>query len=383
MSLRVGISLATVRPGLVGGAETYARGLISGLRALDEVSALAILGNQQVLRAYAHEADDRVELRRVRGMGQQVHPARRAARLLRAATRPAGRLCGAADDLDVVHFPVWVAAPRPSVPWVAAMLDAQHHVLPHLFSRGGHLYRRAFYDRSAKDADAVTTLSHAAKADIVEHVGVDPARIFVTHLAVDHARLRPDPTDRDADLRDRLGLPERFLFYPANLWPHKDHRTLLRALALLPDDVHLALSGQTYDGEAALWADASAAGVRDRVHHLGYVDRDDVPALYRAAAALVFPSLYEGFGQPPIEAMACACPVAVSRVPALVEVVGDAAPSFAPGEPEDLAAVVRRLLEDEEHRSERREAGLLRAATFTWRRSAEQHLPAFRLAHGS
>ena len=133
------------------------------------------------------------------------------------------------------------------------------------------------------------------------------------------------------------------------------------------------LTGRDYGRLDELRAHASALGVEGRVLHLGYVEHDAVPALYRLAEAMIFPSLYEGFGAPPLEAMACGCPVASSTRASLAEVVGDAVVELDPESVESIANALERVVTDDETRSRLRSAGLKRARTFSWGASAERH----------
>src|SRR5262249_29710006 len=154
---------------------------------------------------------------------------------------------------------------------------------------------------------------------------------------------------------------EDFLLYPARPWPHKNHARLFEAMRLLPG-LRLVLTG--YEGP-----------VPDDVESLGRVPVDELASLYRRAAAGGFPSLYEGFGQPPLEAMACGCPVACSNAASLPEVVGDAARLFDPTSVEAIAAAVRDVLAAPDEWSAR---GLARAAAFTWERCAAAHEDVYR-----
>jgi glycosyltransferase involved in cell wall biosynthesis len=217
---------------------------------------------------------------------------------------------------------------------------------------------------------------------IAERLAVDPDRIVVSHLAVDHERMRPDDDGRDAGLPAGPGLPERFVLYPANLWPHKNHRRLVEALARTSAPVELVLTGATYGRLAPLLDEATRLGVRERVRHLGYVASDAVPALYRRARALIFPSLFEGFGLPPLEAMACGCPVAASTRGSLREVCGGATLTFEPEDVASIADALDRITDDEALRARLRTAGLQRATAFTWRAARDAHVAAYRMAAG-
>src|SRR5947208_8150999 len=327
----IGLSLLTLVPGISGGSETYARELV---RALGRVG----------------ELDYRVFLPRiaadVEGLPAEVVPEYRASRTLpgRVAAmsyaalwrRPILRRF---DGLDALHFPLSVMLPPVSAPpAVTSVLDVQHEFFPEFFPRAEVAYRKAAYLRTVRRSRLVITISEHAAATIRERLAVPRTKLRPIHLGIDHERFRPGGEER-----------EDFLLYPARPWPHKNHARLFEAMTLLPG-LRLVLTG--YDGP-----------VPDGVESLGRVSADELAALYRRAAALVFPSLYEGFGQPPLEAMACGCPVACSSRGSLSEVVGDAARLFDPESPEAIAAAVRDVLAAPAEWSAK---GVARAAGFTW-----------------
>lgn len=338
--MTVGISLLTLVPGTSGGSETYARELV---RALDRVG----------------ELDYRVFLPTLAAdIGGEVVPEYRASRSLPgriaamslAAARP-GPLRRRFRGLDALHFPLSVMLPPvDEPPAVTSVLDVQHAFYPEFFSRPELAYRRRVYGWTVRRSRLVIAISEHAAGTLVERLGVPAANVRPIHLGIDHERFRPGPEER-----------EDFLLYPARPWPHKNHARLFEALRLLPG-MRLVLTG--YDGP-----------VPEGVASLGRVSPDELASLYRRAAALVFPSLYEGFGQPPLEAMACGCPVACSDAGSLPEVVGDAARLFDPHEPEAIAAAVRDVLAAPAEWSAR---GLVRAAGFTWETTARAHEEVYR-----
>jgi glycosyltransferase involved in cell wall biosynthesis len=264
------------------------------------------------------------------------------------------RLAGA----DVVHFPLTVPIPRVRDRPIAVTLhDVQHLDLPDLFPRAVRAFRRFAYDDTARRADAVVVISEFVRGRAVERLGLDPGRVHVASLGVDLERFRPAEGER-----------EPFLLYPARAWPHKNHARLLEAFALLRrsrPELRLVLTG---GGHAAT---PRPPGVELR----GSLSLDELAALYRRAACLVFPSLYEGFGLPPLEAMASGCPVAASDLPAIREVRGDAAVLFDPDDPDAIAAAVEQALARSEELSAR---GPSRAALFTWAACAERHEQVYR-----
>jgi glycosyltransferase involved in cell wall biosynthesis len=198
--------------------------------------------------------------------------------------------------------------------------------------------------------------------------------VVAIHLGVDHDRLHPDGDAEDAAALAALNLPPPpWLYYPAALWPHKNHERLLTALADTPPDLSLVLSGSDVGRGDALRATAARLGVAARIRELCWVSHDAVPALYRAATGVVYPSLAEGFGMPPVEAMACGTPAAASAAPAIAEACGGAALTFDPRDVDAMTGAMSRLATDERLRRELRQAGLERARALTWRASAERH----------
>ncbi len=377
----IGLSLATLAPGVVGGSESYARGLLDGLLGLSGVPpSLRVIANPTAAAAYRP---------RLAGSGARlvVVPGRftlglapRALSMLAMtiAARPLERRF--AGGLDVIHYPMTIPLPRVrAITVVQTLQDVQHREHPEYFSRAEVAFRRLAYDGAARAADRVVTASKHARAQIVEHLGIDPGRIDVIAHGLDHARFFPQPAPGEAELLRPLGLPERFVLYPANLWPHKNHDRLVDALALTErSETHLVLTGQPYGRLHALHERARAGGVARRVHHLGHVSAKLIAPLYRAAAGLVFPSLFEGFGIPVIEAMACGCPVAASDRSALPEVVAGAGLLFDASDPADIARAIDELVGED--RASLAAAGLRRAATFTWERCAVEHVASYRAA---
>jgi glycosyltransferase involved in cell wall biosynthesis len=243
-----------------------------------------------------------------------------------------------------------------------------------MFSRLERRYRRWAYDGSARAATLVITPTEHARRTAVERLDLEPDRVEAVPSGIDRARFREECADDEAELLARFALPERFLIYPANLWPHKNHELLIEALAAVEHlNVHLLLTGQPYDRLSGLLARAQRLGIGARVRHLGFVSERSMPALYRRATAMIFPSLYEGFGFPPLEAMACGCPVAASNRGSLAEVCGDAALLLDPGDPRSIASAIESIVADARLRARLRKRGLARARYFSWPASAERH----------
>lgn len=352
-------------PGRVGGSETYVRGLLGEYAAGHGPERVTVLANRHVMAAYAPGDAGSVAFHHVRSYRPGDSNATRFAALQWARMRPPAVARDVPPGLDLVHYPVTIPIPRvEGVPHVVSLLDVQHHELPQMFSPAERRLRRWAYDDAARAAQLVVTISEHSRETIVERLGIPAERVLAIPLGVDHARFTPDG-DAPEDVR------ERYVFYPANMWPHKNHERLLDAFASVRDpDLQLVLTGQTYGRERLL------AG-RKGVLHLGHVSGERLAALYRGAVATVFPSLFEGFGLPVLEAMASGCPVATSSRGSLAEVAGDAALTFDPENTEAIAAAIERLAGDAQLRARLREAGIARAAGFTWAATAERHTAAY------
>ncbi len=288
---------------------------------------------------------------------------------------------GAQQPCDVVHYPLTLPVPPCRLPRVVTIYDLQHRDLPENFTAAQRAWRAVMYDRAARRAAVVITISEHTRGRVIELLGIPGDRVLTSHLAVDPGTFTPHSQPGDEELFARLSLPPRYLLYPASLWPHKNHRSLLQALRAMRDtSASLVLTGATFGREAELYGWTADLGLNGRVHHLGLVASEQLPLLYRHAQAVVFPSSYEGFGMPPLEAMASGCPVASSLVTSLREVVGDAALPLDPTDSGQMAHALDTLLDDQQLRSHLRSAGLRRVAGFSWDAAHAVHVEAYRLA---
>lgn len=271
-----------------------------------------------------------------------------------------------------------------------------HDILPHLLRRDPALspLRRPadqLFDRMAmaglRRADRLVADSDYTRRCVVEHLGIPASRVAVSHLGIDHSHFRPGAGD-PAALRERYALDagRRYLIYVGSEDPRKNLAALLRALAAaratLPDLCLLKVGRAHFVEERRrLVALADELGLRGAVTFLDDVPEADLPDLYGLAAACVQPSLYEGFGFPLLEAMACGVPSIYARASSLPELAGDAALAFdpwAPGAADELAALICRLIADPALQLRLRAEGLRRAAAFTWERTVAVTFAAYR-----
>ncbi|MGQ0812043.1 MAG: glycosyltransferase family 4 protein [Nitrospiraceae bacterium] len=244
--------------------------------------------------------------------------------------------------------------------------------LPELFPE-----HRTFRDRLSRlcqRSAALVAISQRTKQDLVEIMGVDPAMVHVVYPGLSETMQRPSVT-HIKEVTKRYGIDGPYMLYVGSLGPHKNIATLLRAYQRVRDeskiDVKLVLVGSRQWGQATLVA-LNQLKVKNDVLLTGYVPAEDLPALYASAELFVFPSLYEGFGLPVLDAMACGTPVIVSTTGALPEVVGQAGVCVAPQDVRALAEAISRILGDTEFWGERSAAGLEQSKRFSWNHSAAQ-----------
>lgn len=280
---------------------------------------------------------------------------------------------------DVVHYPASVGALTRIPNTVLTVHDLSFLREPSWFPAGRSFYYRRAVLRSARLATRIVADSQATADDLVSMAGIAASRIDVVHLGVDEA-YRPASEDAQAAARRDYGLPDRFFLYCGTLEPRKNIPRLVEAWSSIADrcDWDLVIAGrrgwQVKPIEEAVANSPYAA----RIHPAGFIEEEELSAVLSAAGAFVWPSLWEGFGLPPLEAMACGTPVLTSSTSSLPEVVGDAALLVDPYDTAAIAEGMLRLAEDETLRADLRAKGLARAAGFTWRKTAEETVECYR-----
>jgi glycosyltransferase involved in cell wall biosynthesis len=365
--IRVAVD-ATAVPGRLTGAGVYAARLLEGLGGCDdlEVEAFCAPGSAGVLAAPG------VRLRPVRVAGAG-RPARIAWTQLLAgrAARRAG-----AGLLHGVHYELPLRAGLPQVVTVHDLTLLTH---PEWHEAGKVRYFGWALRRAVAAATRVLCVSATTAADLADRLEVPGDRVDVTPLGTD---LEPASEERVADLRARHGLDGPYLLGLGTVEPRKDLPTLVRAFAALAGELphRLVLAGLAGWGSGALAEAVAASGVADRVLLTGYLPEADKAALFTGADVFAYPSRYEGFGLPVLEAMACGTPVVTTTGGSLPEVAGDAAWLVDPGDTDALAAALAKLATDPAARQAAAARGRDRAATFTWDRCAAQTVAAYHRA---
>ena len=276
-----------------------------------------------------------------------------------------------AELLHVTGFdaPLWHPCPV-----VLTVHDLIGLLYPQNLPPVARLYWSRWLPHSVRWATRIIADSEHTRRDLVRHLGIAPERIAVAYLGVDAAFHPLEDGPALEAVRARHELPEANLLYVGTLEPRKGLDTLLSAYHLLVADFphHLVIAGKKGWYTEALYRQVQELGLSQRVHFAGYVPDEELPALYNLANAFVFPSRYEGFGLPVLEAMACGVPVVCSQAASLPEVVGDAGVLVPVDDPAALAGALRRVLADRGLAGELRARGLERARRFSWEETARR-----------
>jgi glycosyltransferase involved in cell wall biosynthesis len=285
--------------------------------------------------------------------------------------------------LDVLHSPDFIPPHRPSCKSVITVHDLAFLLYPHFLTKESARYY-GHIDQAVRWTDHIISVSESTKRDTMQHLGVPEDKITVVYEAANPIFRQIDREEARAHVRDRHGVDGPFVLFVSTIEPRKNVPTLLRAIWQLhecyKEDVRLVLAG----GKGWLFEDAFALvdelKLDGRVHFLGRVSSEDLLHLYNAAEMLAHPAFYEGFGLPPLEAMACGLPVIVSNVASLPEVVGDAGLLIDPHDVDELTVGMWRVLNDGELREDLHAKGLRQADRFSWDRAARETLAIYELA---
>jgi glycosyltransferase involved in cell wall biosynthesis len=363
MTLRVGLNLLWLVPGVVGGSEGYATGLLAPLVERDDVEVVAF-GLPGFVKAYPELAAAAHTV--VPPTPEGRHVLRRV--LIENAWLPWHLR---AQKVNLVHHLGGIVPPGCRVPAVVTLHDLQYLSYPAYFSAAKRRYLAMTQGHSLKRAEVVTAVSDFTRTQSIEAFDLDPAKVVVVPPVV---RRMPALSDRRrAELLRELGVRRAYILYPAATYPHKNHAVLLEAFATVAktEAVSLVLTGAV---GAGAWGSAHSTrtevadqvtrlGIEDRVQMLGYVTAEQLAALYEGASLLAFPSRFEGFGIPVLEAMAAGCPVVAADATALPSLVGDAGVLVDPDDGPGWARAISNLLADDDARQRLSDASRARAAT--------------------
>jgi glycosyltransferase involved in cell wall biosynthesis len=335
-----------------GGNETYTRNLINGLRDVAPAHEITLLTN----RGHEHDAT----LRGFPARPLAMHSAYVRVPLLIP-------LAALRTHADLLHIQ-YTAPPWCPCPYVVTMHDLVAFKLPQTMPFRERHRLRLLSGNTLRRAARIFTVTHAMRREISEHFQIDPARIDVTPNALDPIYTPVEDEAARAAARAKYALPERYVLFVGLLQPRKNLARLARAFAKLVAEGlphSLVITGKRAWLYGDMLEEMQSLNIASRLHYTDYVDRDDLPALYSMADCFAFPSLYEGFGIPVIEALACGTPVVASSDPALVEVSGGAALCPDPHDVDAIAAALRCALTDTAWRATARAQGLAHIQQYT------------------
>jgi glycosyltransferase involved in cell wall biosynthesis len=281
------------------------------------------------------------------------------------------------ERADLFHTPHYVLPPLVRCPSVVTIHDCIHLMFPqYLPSRFAYAYARMFMSSAAHRAARILTVSEASKRDILRFFQVPAEKIAVIHNAIDDRFGVAPPDEEVVRVRERYQLYDEFILYAGNIKPHKNLERLIEAFQLLRtegfDHLKLLIIGDEISKYATLRRAVHRHKLHKFVRFFGFVPDQTLAVLYRLASVFVFPSLYEGFGLPPLEAMASGTPVVTSNVSSLPEVVGEAAVLIDPYDPAAIADGVRQVLTSPTLRSDLVAKGLCKVREYSWELSVRR-----------
>jgi glycosyltransferase involved in cell wall biosynthesis len=279
------------------------------------------------------------------------------------------------DKIDLYFCPFGALWPRPvPMPTVVTLVDIQEVIYPEYFTAQDLFNRHFHYRGSTKMADRIITISDFSRQTIAKHHKISPHKICVVQLCADDLFYQERVVIYPSNIPLSNG---EYIFYPANFWQHKNHDRLLKALKWLKIEkglnVNAVLTGHEVANGFPILEKIREYGIENQVKYLGYLNVEQIVQLYSKARFMVFPSLYEGFGMPLVEAMAVGCPVAASNLTSLPEIGGDAADYFDPFSIESIGSTIEKLWMDSSHRNQLIKKGYKRAQDFSTIKLADSH----------
>ena len=297
--------------------------------------------------------------------------------------------------IDLLHALAFAGPLATNIPWIATVYDLSFMLYPQSFNTANRVYLTWAVHHALRSADRVIAISDSTKRDLVRLFGASPNKIDVVYCASDETFAPEKNSAALAEFRQRKNLPSKFILHVGTIEPRKNLARLIRAFARAKRSSKfphcLVLVGARGWKYAEVDAAIEQAGIQNDVIFAGYAPQNELPLWYQAADLLAYPSIYEGFGLPPLEAMACGTPVVTSNASSLPEVVGDSAITVPPDDETALSDAIIRALTDHALREQMIERGLAQATKFSWERSAQETMALYRAvlterqgaAHGS
>ena len=364
--MRIGVNLLFLEPGEVGGSEALLTNLV---RAVGSAGHDLVVVAMQGFRAAHPDIETFAEVVEA-PWSANVRPLRIAAEHTWLAVLARRR------RLDVLHHGVGTAPFVKALPTVVTVHDIQYRHYPEYFHPLKLAWLRVNVPFAVRHSEVVTVPSQFVRADVVGAFDADPGKVVVVPFGSEGLLV---PSAGPAFVSG-VGLERPFFLFPGRSYPHKNHRFLVEAWAPLAARADLVFTGPAGPRDAEIDEAAARLGVTEAIRRLGLVSRAELAALYEAALALAWPSRFEGFGVPVLEAMTAGCPVVASSATAIPEVVGDAGLLLSPDDTPAWTMAMERLLDDPALRGDLTARGRQRAAEFSWERSGSLQVAAYEQA---
>ncbi|MGH2768593.1 MAG: glycosyltransferase family 4 protein [Actinomycetota bacterium] len=368
--MRIGVNLLFLVPNEGGGSETLLTKLIPALGPHGDDIVVFGLRGLSAVHPQLRQATTVVE-----APWSSARPALRI-----AAEHSWLALEAARRKLDVIHHAVGAAPFLKLLPTVTTIHDVQYRHHPENFVRLKRAWLRGCVPQTARRSEVVCVPSRFVAEDVVAAFSLDSGKVLVVPFGSE-GLFASEPTE-GGEVRSRYRLDRPFFLFPGRTYPHKNHRLLIRAYAPLAHEADLVLTGAPWFRDREVEAAARNLGLTGKVRHLGLVPRADLAGLYREAVACVFPSRFEGFGAPALEAMTLSCPLIAANAAALPEVVGEAGILLEPDDLEGWSETMANLLHRPELADQLARRGKARAALFSWERAAGLQREAYLQAVG-
>jgi glycosyltransferase involved in cell wall biosynthesis len=394
--MRVAIDLRWMIPGRAGGLENLARSFLRHLLTLDRFNSYTVMLPARVRHDFDLRGHPNVRLVCADSLGAHATALRRRLwRWLHAKLQIDNwesnevvrlRALRSLDAAIAYSFPGYLHPDLLPLRHVLMVPDIQHEYHPEFFDEKALAERRRLYGDSVRRADHICAISEFTRQTLIDKLGVPPDKVTTVLLAADpsyHAERHPV---RDPLRLRKYGLEAGgYLFFPAHTWHHKNHKAAVAALRILRDKhrltPQLVCSGAAREAQSLIEKQVEEAGLQNQVRFLGYCAQNDMPVFYRNAFCLLYPSLFEGFGMPVLEAMSSGCPVVCSNTSSLPEIAGDAALQADPHDHEGLADAVARLAPGSDLRGQLVRRGLAQAERFSWQRHTLETVAVFHRVH--
>lgn len=273
------------------------------------------------------------------------------------------------DKNSLFHSPSFVSSPFIRCNMVMTIHDLNHIRFPQYYTILHKYYYKYIVKSAAKKCGKILTVSNFSKKEIIDWLKCDEDKVIVTYNGIDDKFRIIEEKEILRKAKIKYKLPDKFILYIGNLKPHKNVETLIKSISLIDSDIKLIINGKPNE---SLMQIINEYNLKEKVQFIGYVNDEDLPTLYNLSEMFIFPSLYEGFGLPPLEAMACGCPAIVSNTSSIPEVVGDGAFLVNPNNEKEIANYINTILHNSLIKKDIVSKGLNRVKYFSWEITGKQ-----------